>query len=52
MSWLKRRMKERTSWDGACLSLLGLMVLVLSSLAKFGTVIAIGYGFWTIVQPG
>ena len=51
MGWLKGRMKERTSWDGMCLILLGLMVLMLSPLAKFGAVIAMGYGFWTLVQP-
>ena len=51
MVWLKGRMKERTSWDGMCLILLGLMVLMLSPLAKFGAVIAMGYGFCTIVQP-
>ena len=49
--WIKGRMKERTSWDGMCLIVLGLMVLLLSPLAKFGAVIAMGYGFWTIIQP-
>ena len=51
MGWLKGRIKERTSWDGMCLIVLGLMVLLLSPLTKFGAVIAMGYGFWTIVQP-
>ena len=51
MGWLKGRMKERTSWDGMYLIVLGLMALLLSPLAKFGAVIAMGYGFWTIIQP-
>ena len=28
-SWINSRMKERTSWDGAALVVLGLMVLFL-----------------------
>ena len=41
-------MKERTSWDGACLIGLGLMILFLSPLAKIAAGIAIAYGVWTI----
>ena len=32
--WLDARMKERTTWDGAALIILGLMVLFLASIAK------------------
>ena len=47
-NWITKRMKERTSWDGACLITLGLMILFLSPLAKIAAGIAIAYGAWTI----
>ena len=50
--WLDARMKERTSWDGAALIILGLMVLFLAPLAKIAAGIAIAYGAWTIWQKG
>ena len=40
-SWLNNRMKERTSWDGAALVALGLMVLFLAPLAKKAARLAI-----------
>lgn len=46
--WINERKKERTSWDGAVLIILGLLVLFLSPLAKIGAGIAIAYGAWTI----
>ena len=46
--WIDSRMKERTSWDGAALIILGLMVLFLAPLAKIGAGLAIAYGAWTI----
>ena len=47
-NWITKRMKERRSWDGACLIGLGLMILFLSPLAKIAAGIAIAYGIWTI----
>ena len=49
-SWLNNRMKERTSWDGAALVALGLMVLFLAPLAKIAAGLAIVYGAWTRIQ--
>ena len=46
--WINSRMKERTSWDGAALIILGLMVLFLAPLAKIAAGLAIAYGAWTI----
>ena len=46
--WIKERMKERTSMDGAVCVALGLMILFLSPLAKIAAGIAIAYGVWTI----
>ena len=48
MSWIKNRMKERTTWDGAALVALGVMVLFLTPLAKIAAGLAIAYGVWTI----
>jgi hypothetical protein len=47
-SWIKNRIKERTSWDGAALIVLGLLVLFLSPLAKIAAGVAILYGIWTV----
>ena len=48
VNWIKDRFVERTSWDGAALIILGLMVLFLAPLAKIVAGIAIAYGIWTI----
>lgn len=48
--WIDARIKERTSWDGALLIALGLMVLFLAPLAKIAAGIAIAYGIWTIYK--
>ena len=46
--WIDQRKSERTTWDGAVLIILGLLVLFLSPLAKIAAGIAIAYGAWTI----
>jgi len=48
IKWIKNRMKERTSWDGAMLMGLGLMILFFAPLAKIAAGVAIVYGAWTI----
>ena len=50
MNWLKDRLKERTTMDGACLIGLGLMVLFLAPLAKVAAGVPVLYGAWTIVK--
>ena len=47
-NWITKRMKERTSMDGAVCIALGLMILFLSPLAKIAAGIAIAYGVWPI----
>ena len=47
-NWIKDRIKERTSLDGAVLIALGLMILFLAPLAKIAAGLAIAYGVWTI----
>ena len=39
MNWIKTRMKERTSWDGAMCIALGLMILFMAPLAKIAVVL-------------
>ena len=46
--WINSRVNERTSWAGAALIALGLMVLFLAPLAKIAAGLAIAYGAWTI----
>ena len=46
--WIKERMKDRPSMDGAVCIALGLMILFLSPLAKIAAGLAIAYGIWTI----
>ena len=48
MGWIKNRLKERTTWDGAGLVVLGGLVLFMAPLAKIAAGIAIAYGAWTI----
>ena len=41
-------MKERTSWDGAGLIILGGLGLFMAPLAKIAAGVAIAWGVWTI----
>ena len=47
-NWIKDRMTERTSWDGAALLTVGVIVLVLGPLAHWAAWAAIIYGVWTL----
>ena len=47
INWVKNRISERTTWDGAMLIALGLLVLFLTQLAKIAAGLAIIYGAWT-----
>ena len=46
--WIKARIEERTSIDGAALIALGLIVLIAGPFAKIAAYAAIAYGAWTI----
>mgnify|MGYP001391641475 CR=1 FL=1 len=50
VNWVKSRIDERTSWDGAMLIAMGVIVLIAGPLAKIAAYIAIGYGAWTIYK--
>ena len=46
--WIKNRLDERTSWDGAVLIAVGLVILIAGPFAKLAAYGAIAYGAWTI----
>ena len=48
IKWLKSRIEEPTSWDGAALILMGVVVLIAGPFAKLAAYAAIAYGIWTI----
>ena len=50
IKWLKSRIDERTSWDGAALIALGVIVLIAGPLAKIAAYAAIAYGALTIYK--
>ena len=46
--WVIGRVKERTTWDGAALVALGVVVLIAKPIAGLVAYAAIAYGAWTI----
>ena len=46
--WVSERFEERTSWDGAMLIAIGVIVLIAGPFAKLAAYAAIAYGAWTI----
>jgi len=49
-NWVADRFTERTSWDGAMLILLGVLVLIAKPIAGLLAYAAIAYGAWTIYK--
>ena len=47
-TWIKDRLSERTSMDGAAIIAVALIVLFLSPFAKIAAYAGIGYGLWSI----
>ena len=47
-NWIKERLEERTSLDGAVLVGVGLVILIAGPFAKLAAYAAIAYGAWTI----
>jgi len=50
LDWIQDRLAERTSWDGALLVAVGVIVLIFSPLTKIAAYAAILYGIWTLVK--
>jgi len=47
MEWLKARVSERTSWDGAVIIVGCLVILLTGGLAKLLAFAGLLYGAWT-----
>ena len=47
-NWIKDRIEERTSWNGAALIAVGVVVLIAGPFAKLAAYAAIAYGVWAI----
>jgi hypothetical protein len=50
INWMKGRLTERTSLDGAVLIGTALAILLLGPLAKIAAWIALVYGIWSIIK--
>lgn len=48
VQWVKDRVSERTSWNGAALIVMGLLAVFAANLAKLVGGVAVLYGIWTI----
>tara|TARA_B100001093_G_scaffold251702_2_gene241042 strand:+ start:3572 stop:3742 length:171 start_codon:yes stop_codon:yes gene_type:complete len=48
--WILNKIKEKTSWNGAVLIILGVVVLIAGPLAKLAAYAAIFYGIYCIWQ--
>jgi len=48
--WVSERFEERTSWDGAMLVAIGVIVLIAGPFAKLAAYAAIAYGAWTLFK--
>tara|TARA_B100000780_G_scaffold111820_1_gene78279 strand:+ start:510 stop:674 length:165 start_codon:yes stop_codon:yes gene_type:complete len=48
--WIKKRLEERTTLDGAVLILAGIAFLIFKPIAALAAYAAIAYGAWTIYK--
>ena len=47
VNWAKERVSERTSWDGAVICVVCLMIILTGGLAKLVAWLGLAYGAWT-----
>jgi len=47
VAWAKDRVSERTSWDGAVICAVCLLVICTGGLAKLVAWVGLAYGAWT-----
>tara|TARA_B100000073_G_C23293506_1_gene395558 strand:- start:187 stop:348 length:162 start_codon:yes stop_codon:yes gene_type:complete len=50
LDYLKDRIGERTSWDGAVIIGVSLAIILFGGLAKIAAWVALAYGIWTLVK--
>jgi len=48
INWIKNRLTERTTWDGAGLVAVGVIALMFDGLIAYAAYAAIAYGAWTM----
>ena len=48
INWIKDRLSERTTWDGAGRVAVGVIALMFDGLITYAAYAAIAYGAWTI----
>ena len=49
IDWVKSRLTERPTWDGACLIGAALVILLAAPFANLIAYAALGYGVYTIL---
>ena len=50
VNWVKKRISERTSWDGSVLIAVCVLALIASPIIKWVAYAGLVYGFFTIVK--
>ena len=50
INWIKNRLVERTSLDGAALSGVRIVIILFGGLAQYAAYGAIAYGAWTLYK--
>ena len=50
MGWVKARIAERTSWDGATIIGISVLVLMAAPIVKFLAWPALAYGIYTLLK--
>ena len=48
INWIKARIEERTSWNGAALIAVEVIILIAGPFASIAAYAAIAYGAWTV----
>ena len=51
LDFIKARLPERTSWDGATIIVVSLLIIVAAPIVKLLAWPALAYGTWTLVKP-
>ena len=51
LDFIKARLPERTSWVGATIIVVSLLIIVAAPIVKLLAWPALAYGIWTLVKP-
>ena len=50
VTWIKDRLKERTSWDGGVIVAGSLAIILFGGIVKVAAWVGLAYGIWTFLQ--